>query len=176
MTITASTILTVPVTSRDHFQGPDSAEVTLVEYGDYACPRCSQARSVVKQLHAALGDRLRYVFRNLTMSNSSTQHAAEAAEAAGVQNKFWEMHEVLYDHQAALSDKHLKVYATWVGLDMERFNHDMSNHTHALRVRQDALDANRSGVSDTPAFFINDRQHLGPSDFETLLSSIGEAS
>jgi protein-disulfide isomerase len=110
------------------------------------------------------------------MSNSSTQDAAEAAEAAGVQNKFWEMHEVLYDHQAALSDKHLKVYATWVGLDMERFNHDMSNHTHALRVRQDALDANRNGVSDTPAFFINDRRHLGPSDFETLLSSIGAAS
>lgn len=176
MTITASTILTVPVTSRDHFRGPDSAEVTLVEYGDYACSRCNQARSVVKQLHATLGDRLRYVFRNFPMSNSSTHHAAAAAEAAGVQNKFWEMHEVLYDHQAALSDKHLKVYATWVGLDMERFNHDMSNHTHAVRVRQDALAAHRSGVSDTPSFFINDRRHLGPSDFETLLSSIGEAS
>src|ERR1700722_13834939 len=118
MTTTASTILTVSVTSRDHFQGPASAEVTLVEYGDYACPRSNQARSVVKQLHAALGDRLRYVFRNFPMSNS-TQDVAEAAEAAGVQNKFWEMHEVLYDHQAALSNKHLEVYATWVGLDME---------------------------------------------------------
>jgi protein-disulfide isomerase len=176
MTMTASIILTVPVTSRDHFRGPDSAEVTVVEYGDYACPRCNQARSIVKQLHPALGDRLRYVFRNFPKSNSPIHHAAEAAEAAGVQNKFWEMQEVLYDHQAALSDKHLKVYATWVGLDMERFNHDMSNHTHALRVRQDALAANRSGVSDTPSFFINDRRHLRPSDFETLLSSIGEAS
>jgi protein-disulfide isomerase len=113
MTITASTILTVPVTSRDHFRGPDSGEVTLVEYGDYACPRCNQARPVVRRLYGAIG---------------------------------------------------------------ERFNHDMSNHTHALRVRQDVIAANRSGVSDTPSFFINDRRHLGPSDFETLLSSIGEAS
>jgi protein-disulfide isomerase len=175
MTMTASTILTLPVTNRDHLRGPVSAEVTLVEYGDYACPRCNHARSVVKQLHAALGDRLRYVFRNFPMAHLRPHHAAEAAEAAGAQNKFWEMHELLYDHQAALSDKHLRLYATWVGLDMERFNSDMTHHAHALRVRQDALAANRSGVSDTPSFFINDSRHLGPSDFETLLSSIGEA-
>jgi len=176
MTITASTILTVPVTSRDHLRGPVSAGVTLLEYGDYACPRCNQARLAVKQLQAALGDRVRYIFRNFPISNMHAIHAAEAAEAAGAQNRFWEMHEVLYDHQSALSDKHLKVYATWVGLDMERFNEDMAYHTHAQRVRQEALAAGRSGVSDTPAFFINDRRHLGSSDFEALLSSIEEAS
>jgi protein-disulfide isomerase len=176
MTIAASIILTVPVTSRDHLRGPVSAEVTLVEYGDYACARCNQARLVVKQLQAALGNRLRYVFRNFPMSQLHSNYAAEAAEAAGAQNKFWEMHDVLYDHQSALSDKHLKVYATWVGLDMERFKEDMAYHTHAVRVREDALAAKRSGVSDTPAFFINDSRHLGPPDFEALLSGIGEAS
>jgi protein-disulfide isomerase len=110
------------------------------------------------------------------MSQLHSNYAAEAAEAAGAQNKFWEMHDVLYDHQSALSDKHLKVYATWVGLDMERFKEDMTYHTHAVRVREDAFAAKRSGVSDTPAFFINDSRHLGPPDFEALLSGIGEAS
>jgi protein-disulfide isomerase len=176
MTTVASTILILPVTSRDHLRGPASAAVTLVGYGDYACPHSNQARFVVKQLLGALGDRLRYVFRNFPMSTSQPNHAAEAAEAAGAQNKFWEMHELLYDHQTALSDKHLKVYATWVGLDMERFNRDMSYHAHAVRVREDSLAASRSGVSTTPSFFINDRRHLGPCDFETLRSSIEEAS
>ena len=156
-------------------RGPDPLKYSL-EYGDIACRRCTQSRSAVKQLQAALGDRLRYVFRNFPMSNLHSSYAAEAAEAAGAQRKFWEMHDVLYDHQGALSGKNLKVYATWVGLDMERFNEDMAYHIHAPRVRQDALAAARSGVSDTPAFFINDRRHLGPSDFENLLSSIGEAS
>jgi len=172
MTTAASAQLTTPITNRDHIQGLDSAVVTLVRYGDYACPRCNEARFVVKQLRAVLGDRLRYVFRNFPMSTlySRAHHAAEAAEAAGAQNKFWEMHDLLYDHQLALSDKHLRVYATQVGLDMERFNLDMMLHTHALRVQEDILSAGQSGVSAAPAFFINYRQHSGPFDLKTLLS------
>ena len=172
MMTVASAQLTTPVTNRDHIRGLGSAAVTLVGYGDYACPRCNEARFVVKQLRAALGDRLRYVFRNFPMSTlySSPHHAAEAAEAAGAQNKFWEMHDFLYDHQLALSDKHLRVYATQVGLDMERFNLDMMLHMHAVRVHEDILSAGQSGVGTIPAFFINDSRYVGPCDFETVLS------
>jgi protein-disulfide isomerase len=176
MMTAASAQLTPSVTSRDHIRGLAFAEVTLLEYGDYACPHCNEARSVVKQLRAALGDRLRYVFRNFpTLSSYASAHrAAEAAEASGVQNKFWEMHDFLYDHQLALSDKHLKLYATQVGLDMQRFNLDMMLHTHALRVHEDILSASQSGVSTAPAFFINDSRQVGPCDLETLLSHIKE--
>jgi protein-disulfide isomerase len=111
----------------------------------------------------------------MSASHPFSHHAAEAAEAAGVQYKFWEMHNVLFNHQTALSDKHLRIYGTWVGLDMERFNEDMTMHSYALRVYQDALSASRSGCSSTPCFFINDNRHLGRSDFESLLSQIEEA-
>jgi protein-disulfide isomerase len=177
MTTVASTLLTLPVTGRDHVRGSASAAVTLVEYGDYACPRCNQARSAVKRLQAALADRLRYAFRNFPMPNLHPTHrAAEAAEAAGAQNKFWEMHELLYDHQGTLSDKHLKVYGTQVGLDMERFNRDMMLQTFALRVHEDVLSASQSGVSSTPSFFINDIRYPGPCDFKSLLSHIEETT
>jgi protein-disulfide isomerase len=176
MMMGATTQLTTPVTDRDHIRGIDSAAVTLVEYGDYACPHCNEAHFVVKRLRAALGDRLRHVFRNfLTLTSYSSAHrAAEAAEAAGAQNKFWEMYDFLYDHRLALSDKHLKVYATQVGLNMQLFNRDMMLHTHALRVHDDILSAGQSGVSTAPAFFINDSRHVGPCDFESLLSHIEE--
>jgi protein-disulfide isomerase len=130
----------------------------------------------MKRLQTALGDRLRYAFRNFPVPilHPNTHRAAEAAEAAGAQNKFWEMHELLYDRQGTLSDKHLKVYGTQVGLDMERFNRDMTLQTFALRVDEDILSANQSGVSTTPSFFINDSRYLGGCDFETLLSQIEE--
>ena len=174
----ASTLLTLPITSRDHVRGPASAEVTLIEYGDYACPQCDQARSVVKRLQAAIGDRLRYVFRNFPKSGAQSfpHRAAEAAMAAGAQHKFWEMHDLLFDHQSALSDKHLKLYATRVGLDMELFNYDMTLHAFALRVYEDAVSGSRSGVTSTPSFFINDSRHLGSCDFETLLAQIEEVA
>jgi HSP20 family molecular chaperone IbpA/protein-disulfide isomerase len=176
MTTVASTLLTVPVTDRDHIQGPARAVITLVEYGDYACPFCNEARSVVRRLQAELRDQLRHAFRNFPMPASSSRphRAAEAAEAAGAQNKFWEMHALLYDRQLALSDKHLKAYATQVGLDMERFNRDMLLQTFGLRVREDALGAIQSGVKTTPTFFINGSPYLGPYTFETMLSRMEE--
>jgi protein-disulfide isomerase len=178
MTMATSTQLTTPVTNRDHFRGINSAAITLVEYGDYACPHCNEARFIVKRLRETLGDRLRHVFRNfLTFTSySRTHHAAEAAEAAGAQNKFWEMHDFLFDHQLSLSDKHLKVYATQVGLDMERFNRDMMLHTYALRVHEDILNAGQSGVSTAPAFFINHNRYVGPCNFESLLSHMEEST
>ena len=178
MTTVASTLLTVPVTDRDHTRGSAGAMITLLEYGDYSCPHSNQARSVVKRLQAALGDRLRYAFRNFLMPTLQPKphRAAEAAEAAGAQNKFWEMHDLLYDRQTALSDKHLKVYGTQIGLDMERFNRDMMLQTFALRVREDTLSASQSGVNTTPSFFINDSRYLGPCDFKTMLSRIEEVT
>jgi protein-disulfide isomerase len=178
MMTAASAQLTPPVTSRDHICGPAFAEVTLVEYGDYTCPRCNEAHSVVKRLLSSLGDRLRYVFRHFPSltSNPNRDRAAEAAEASGAQNKFWEMHDALYNHQLALSDKHLRVYATQVGLDMERFNREMMQHTHVPHVQEDVQSAGHSGVSSVPTFFINDSQHLGSCDFETLISEIEKAA
>ena len=176
--MTTSTLLTLPVTTRDHIRGSASAPVTLVLYGDYACQECNKARSVVEQLLAVSGDQLRYTFRNFPgpALHSSPHHAAEAAEAAGAQNRFWEMHDLLYDHQPALSDKHLKLYGTRVGLDMERFNQDMMLHTFAPRVNEDIVSAWQSGVSTTPSFFINDSRYLGSCDFATLRSHIQQVT
>jgi protein-disulfide isomerase len=176
--ISISTHLTTPVTSRDHIRGPAFAPATLVEYGDYACSDCNEAHFVIKQLQAALGDRLRYVFRNLPMPTLQTNshRAAEAAEASGAQNKFWEMHDLLYDHRLALSEKHLRLYATQVGLDMERFNREMMMHTNASRVRDDILSAGKSGVTTVPTFFINDTRHSESCDFQTLLSRLEDIS
>jgi protein-disulfide isomerase len=153
-----------------------SAAITLVGYGDYACSRCNDARGVVKQLHTALGDRMRYAFRNFPVapSNGYLHRAAEAAEASAAQNKFWEMHDLLYDHRSTLTDRHLKAYATQVGLDMARFNRDMMLQTYSVRVYEDILSAVHSGVSSVPAFFLNDSLHMGPYDFETLLSEMQE--
>ncbi len=106
--------LTPPVNeSSDHIQGPQKTPVTLLEYGDYECPYCGQAYSIIKKAQNILGNSLRFVFRNfpITQSHPHAQHAAEAAECAGAQNKFWEMHDILYEHQQALDDKHLEEYA-----------------------------------------------------------------
>lgn len=174
MTTAASILLTPPVTSRDHVRGSGNAAVTLVVYGGYACPQCREIRFIVNRLHSILGDQLRYAFRNFPKSilHPNSHGAAEAAEAAGAQNKFWEMHDFLYDRQLALSDKHLKFYATQVGLDMARFNRDMMQHTYAARVCEDILSARKSGVSVAPALFVNDSRYVGSCDFETLVSSL----
>src|SRR5262245_21635746 len=101
--------LTPPVGERDHAQGPADASVTLVEYGDFECPYCGQAYPIVKALQRRLGDRLRFVFRNFHLTNAHphAEHAAEAAEAAGAQDRYWQMHDRLYEHQRALDDSHL---------------------------------------------------------------------
>ncbi|WP_158749073.1 thioredoxin domain-containing protein [Acidobacterium sp. S8] len=177
MSSTITAMLTPPVTRRDHSQGPPVAPITLVEYGDYECPYCHQAYFIVKELQEQLGDQLCFVFRNfpLTTVHPHAQHAAEAAEAAGRQHKFWEMHDTLYEHHEALSDKYLKAYATQVGLDLARFNQEMAAHGYAVRVREDFLSGVRSGVNGTPTFFINDVRHDGSYDLVSLLTAIEDA-
>ena len=166
--------LVLPVGERDHIQGPATAAVTLVEYGDYQCPYCLQAHPIMIDLQEHLGDRMRLVFRNFPLStlHPHAQHAAEAAEAAGAQGKFWEMHDYLYEHQSHLDDAALLGYAAEIGLDVERFTRDLKGHEFAARVREDFQGGIRSGVNGTPTFFINGVRHDGPWDLETLTGAI----
>jgi protein-disulfide isomerase len=169
--------LTIPVSDRDHSQGPADAPVTLVEYGDYECPYCGMAYPIVKALQERLGDRLRFVFRNfpITTVHPHAEHAAEAAEAAGAQDRFWEMHDYLYEHQQALEDGDLAAYAEAVGLDVERWVREMEGQAHTDRVRADFMSGVRSGVNGTPTFFINGRRHNGSYEFEVLLAAVEAA-
>lgn len=169
--------LTVPVSQRDHQQGPETAPVTLVEYGDYECPYCGEAYPIVKEIQRRLGDRLRFVFRNfpLTQSHPHAEHAAEAAEAAAGQEKFWEMHDYLFEHQQALDDAHLVQYAVALQLDKDRFVREMTAHAYTNRVREDFLSGVRSGVNGTPTFFINGVRHDASYELETLLAAIEAA-
>ena len=167
--------LSLPVnSSRDHIQGAPTAPVTLLEYGDYQCPYCGQAYPIIKQVQKHLGSKLRFVFRNfpITQIHPHAQHAAEAAESSSAQNKFWEMHDHLYENQQALDDSHLEKYASALGLDLAQFNHDISSHAHAQRIREDFISGVRSGVNGTPTFYINGIRYNGSWDFETLLKAL----
>jgi protein-disulfide isomerase len=170
--------LSLPVGARDHAEGPEDAPVTLVEYGDYECPHCGRAYPIVKRIQDQLGSRLRFVFRNFPLAeiHPHAQHAAEAAEAAGAQGRFWEMHDALFEHQGALGDRHLAQYAAAIGLDEGRFQRELSDHTHARRVREDFSSGVRSGVNGTPTFFINGVRHDDGWDFETLMTALDAAS
>jgi protein-disulfide isomerase len=141
----------------DHVAGPADAPVTLVEYGDFECSYCGAAYPIVKALQRRLGDRLRFVFRNFPLAemHPHAEHAAEAAEAAGPEGRFWPMHDMLYEHQARLEDDDLVGYAEELGLDGERVARALATGTYAERVQGDFLSGVRSGVNGTPTFFIN---------------------
>jgi protein-disulfide isomerase len=163
-----------PVGPRDHMQGPPDAPVTLLEYGDYECPFCGAAYPVVKAIQSRLGDQLCFVFRNFPLNEAHphAQDAAEAAEAAGAQGKFWPMHDMLYENQDALEPEDLVQYARALHLDLPRFVREMREHIHAPRVREDFLSGVRSGVNGTPTFFINGVRHDGGYDLASLLAAI----
>ena len=169
--------LAVPVDpGRDHIRGPHEAHVTVVEYGDFECPYCGRAEPVIRELLADFGD-LRYVWRHLPLSDvhPRAEIAAEAAEAAAAQGKFWEMHDLLLDHQGDLAPRALREYAEQLGLDMERFREETQSHAHAPRVADDVDSADGSGVTGTPTFFVNDRRHDGAYDIETLSAAVKAA-
>ncbi|HEV8636398.1 MAG TPA: DsbA family protein [Chloroflexota bacterium] len=169
--------LAVPVTARDHVRGPADAPVTLVEYGDFECPYCAAARPIVRELFERLGGRLRVVHRHfpLTHEHPRAQAAAEAAEAAAVQGKFWEMHDLLYASPTRLADADLRGHAAALGLDLGRFDAERATHAHAARVREDAAGGARSGVSGTPTFFVDGVRHDGPVDLRELLAAVAAA-
>jgi protein-disulfide isomerase len=169
--------LTVPVSDRDHVIGAETAPVTMVEYGDYQCPYCGAAHPSVKAVLSALGDELRFAYRHFPLATIHTFAfgAAEAAEAAGAQGRFWDMHDLLFANQSALAPGHLLGYAQALDLDLDRFASELQQHTHEPRVREDFMSGIRSGVNGTPTFFINGVRHNGDYEPDTLIAAIREA-
>ena len=175
MRTTWEATLTLPVREdRDHVRGAPDAAVTLLEYGDYECPYCGAAYPIVKDVQAAMGDELRFVFRNfpITTAHPHAAQAAEAAEAAAAQERFWPMHDLLYENQQRLEGEHLFAYADSLGLDAERFKRELEGHIHAERVHEDFMSGVRSGVNGTPGFFINGVRYDDSYDFDTLLGAL----
>jgi Na+/H+ antiporter NhaA len=161
---------------RDHIRGPEEALVTLVEYGDFECPYCGQAEPVIRELLADYGE-VRYVWRHLPLTDVHVhaQLAAEAAEAAAEQDAFWEMHDLLFQHQDALRRSDLEGYARELGLDVDLFDEALRTHRDAARVADDVDSADLSGVSGTPTFFVNGRRHYGAYDIAGLTASVKAA-
>ncbi len=168
--------LTVPVGPGDHVQGPDDAPVTLVEYGDYECPYCGLAHPIVKRIQRAMGQNLRFVFRNfpLTEAHPHALHAAQAAEAAALQDKFWQMHDTLFENQETLEDEDLVAFAQELGLNLNKWRRDFSSEQVTTKIEEDLSSGIRSGVNGTPTFFINGERHDGSFEYEELLAALQE--
>ena len=168
--------LTTPVSSNDHSQGPENAATTLVEYGDYECPYCGMAYPIVKRIQARLRNQLRFAFRNFPLAemHPHATSAAELAESAALQGKFWEMHDMLYEHQQALAPVDLEKYARKVGLNLDALEAALRGGAPHQRVKSDFMSGVRSGVNGTPTFFINGRRFDGDwRDEEVLLAALG---
>jgi protein-disulfide isomerase len=166
--------LAKPVDAHDHVLGPEDAPVTLVEYGDFQCPHCRTAHFYLKNVLATLGDDMRFVFRNmpLTQVHPMAQPAAEVAEAAGAQGKFWPMHDLIYENQDLLSPALLTRLGQRLGLDMQRFTDDVESHRFLPKVKEDFMSAVRSGAAGTPSFFINGEPYEGGFDDESLIDAL----
>ncbi|MFC5669739.1 Na+/H+ antiporter NhaA [Streptomyces incanus] len=160
----------------DHILGPPDAPLTLVEYGDFECPFCARATGVTAELRQRFGDRFRYVFRHLPLPDvhPHAELAARAAVAAGYQDRFWDMHKMLYEHQDELEYEDTIGYAADLGLDVEKFLRDLEDEKTAARVRADAASAEASGARGAPTFFIGNRRHTGPYDAVTLAHELEE--
>ena len=172
------TRLVVPVSERDHHQGPATAPVTLVQYGDYECPYTRQSTNVVRAIQQQLGDQLRFVFRNfpLTEIHPHALHAALAAEAAAAQGKFWQMHDSIFHHQHTLEDADLEQFAEAVGLDLQQYARALTDQRALARIEEDVEGGERSGVQGTPTFFINGALYRGSWEREALLPALQAAS
>jgi protein-disulfide isomerase len=166
--------MTLPIAGRDHLQGSIDAPILLLEYGDFECPYCGAAYPEIKKVQKKLGDRLCFAFRNFPLVNAHPHalRAAEAAEAAAAQGKYWEMHDMLYENQQALEDEDLAQYATSLGLDAARLIAELDARTYEARVREDFQAGARGGVNGTPTLFINGVHHQGGYDAESLLAAL----
>ena len=171
-----SPALTPAVSNRDHSSGSPNASATLVEYGDYQCPYCGAAHPVVKRLQKSLGGKLRFVFRNfpLTQAHPYAMVAAEAAEAAALQGKFWEMHDFIYENQDSLESDVLPGWAQGLGLDLLEFGTAIRQGEIAKRIKEDRTSGIHSGVNGTPCFFINGFRYDGPADYAPLNAALVE--
>jgi len=170
--------LTPPVTERDHALGPADARVTLVEYGDFECPHCGGLHSLIEAARKAFGGNLRFVFRHFPL-RSSHPHAlaaAKAAEAAAEQDRFWEMHDRLFERQTELADEDLVRHARKIGLDLPRFERELGARAHEVRIREDLASAAQSGANGTPSLFINSERYQGPLEREDLFAALARAA
>jgi len=169
--------LVLPVSDRDHIRGDANAQVTLLEYGDYECPDCEHAAPIVNQLRKQFADRMRFVFRHFPNSaiHPHASVAAQAAEAANAQGKFWEMHDVLFKHQRDLIDHDITHFAILIGLELYRFEADVSSERYSPRVREDHESGISSGVKGTPTFFINGVRYRGAVSIDALAEGISNA-
>jgi protein-disulfide isomerase len=170
--------LSEPVGPDDHAQGADTAPVTLLEYGDYQCSYCGEAYPVLKEVQAKMGKALRFVFRNFPITSIHPQAfiAAEAAEAAAGQGKFWQMHDKLYENQFDLSAESIVIYAEQVGLDMDRFIKEVNDQTYTKRIKADFQSGVMSGVNGTPSLFINGERYDGDRDTASIVRALKAAS
>ncbi len=166
--------LTVPLSGRDHILGSPTATRTLLEYGDFECPFCAAAHPVIKQLLGSVGDEITFAYRHfpLTQIHPRAELAAEAAEAAGSQGSFWEMHDLLFESRR-LAPRDILDHAAALDLDVEQLAAELKAHTHRPRVREDFLSGVRSGVNGTPTFFVNGIRHNGGWDADSLLGALG---
>lgn len=169
-----SAILIPAVSPSDHIDGQPTAKVTLVEFGDYECPMCGNAYPSIKEVQNAMGQNLRFVFRNFPIStiHPHAELAAEAAESAAAQGKFWEMHDILYENQDRLDVDSLLLYASTLGLNQTRFAEDLQGRKFQQKVKRDFMNGIESGVNGTPTFFINGVHYSGSYDPRTLLAAI----
>ncbi len=169
--------LVLPVNEDDHYAGNPDAPVVLVEYGDYECPYCGQAFPIVKAMQRQFGDELGFVFRNfpLVEAHPHALVAAAAAEAAGMQGRFWPMHDTLFTHQDALDPRSLLLYAEALDLDLDEFAADANSEAVARRIQRDVESGMASGVPGTPTFFVNGRRHTGSFAPESLGAAIERA-
>ena len=172
------TRLAVPVGERDHRQGPETAILTLVQYGDYECPYTRQSTWVVQDIQKQLGNQLCFVFRNfpLTEIHPHALHAALAAENAAMQGKFWEMHDYIFHHQHTLEDSDLAQFAAAVGLETQQYARDMAHQRSLPHIEEDLEGGERSGVQGTPTFFINGVLYRGSWEQDALLAALQAAS
>jgi protein-disulfide isomerase len=169
-----SSRLTLPVGERDHIQGSFDAPMILVEYGDYECPICGAAYVTVKEIQQALGDRLGFVFRNFPLSeiHPHAKAAAQAAEAAGAQGRFWEMHDILFESPDEIALGDIARYAGELGLDSARLIGEIESGVYDQRVQEDFRSGVRSGVNGTPTFFINGVRYDGPHDARSMVAAL----
>lgn len=167
--------LALPVSQRDHIRGLATAPITLVQYGDYQCPNCATAHLIIQTLQQQLSEQLCFVYRHFPHDDihPDAQHAAEAAEAANSQGKFWQMHDCLYTNQQALDNGCLVEYAIALGLDINQFLDEVTGDIHVQRIQEDLESGRASGVTALPTFFINGLRYNGRLEQNALLNAIG---
>jgi protein-disulfide isomerase len=166
------------VSARDHSRGSPLARTTLVTYGDFASPACAQTYRTVKEIQKEMGTRLRYVYRSFPQPEQfrHAEEAAEAAECASSQGKFWEMHDSIFEGKEPRDEIQLYRRAAEAGLDLFRFRREMRAHTHSEKIRGIRDGGVRSGVAAAPAFFINSIRHESSFGVATLLAALQAAS